>query len=229
LLEPDLYDLAVARGAGRRQTLSLAHALEAEDGVLVRMRDELAVAVMPVAADVRAVVCAVQAREGGRWGVAATPRPPDELHVSLGEACRALRIAGVLEDRAAIGDAAELAPYLLLAGLGGDPDAGRATAAIVQPLVDYDLATGRNLLQTLEVYLDERANASAAARRLHLNRHSLLYRLRKIEQLTGRSIDAASERFVLELSLRMHRLEPARTPGRPAGDRRSSPLAAPVR
>jgi hypothetical protein len=176
LLEPDLYDLAVARGAGRRHTLSLAYALEAEEGVLVRMRDELAVAVMPVAADVRALVCAVQAREGGRWGVAATPRPPDELHVSLGEACRALRTAGVLEDRAAIGDAAELAPYLLLAGLGGDP-----------------------------------------------------YRLRNIEQLTGRSIDAASERFVLELSLRMHRLEPARTPGRPAGDRRSSPLAAPVR
>ena len=193
------------------------------------MRHDVAVLVMSAAAGLRARVRAVHERRGGRWGIAAAARPRDQLHLSLGEACRAMRIAGALEGRAAVGDAAELAPYLLVAALNDDAYAGSAAAAIVRPLVEYDRATGRNLLETLEVYLEERANASAAARRLHLNRHSLLYRLRKIEQLTGRCVDAASERFVLELSLRMHRLGPARTPDTPAVDRRSSRLAAPVR
>ena len=77
---------------------------------------------------------------------------------------------------------------------------------LIAPLREYDRDTARDLLGTLGVFLEENGNASSAARRLHLNRHSLLYRLRKIEDLTGRSLDCHDDRFLLELGLRTARL-----------------------
>ena len=75
----------------------------------------------------------------------------------------------------------------------------------VGPLVDYDRQHRRNLLETLEVFLDESCNTSAAARRLFLNRHSLMYRLRKIEELTGLSLKEPADRFFLHASVRLYR------------------------
>jgi purine catabolism regulator len=53
-------------------------------------------------------------------------------------------------------------------------------------------------MQTLMVYLATNYNASQTAKQLHLNRHSLLYRLRKIEHLTGLSLSDHEDLFVLE-------------------------------
>jgi PucR family transcriptional regulator, purine catabolism regulatory protein len=70
----------------------------------------------------------------------------------------------------------------------------------------YDARASRDLLGTLEVFLTEDGNVSSAARRLHLNRHSLLYRLRKIDELTRRSLN--DDRFLLKLGLRLRTLAP---------------------
>jgi DNA-binding PucR family transcriptional regulator len=90
----------------------------------------------------------------------------------------------------------------MLASLGADPQAMAIARRIVGPLVAYDRS---DLVETLDVYLQESANTSSAARRLHLNRHSLLYRLRKIEELTGRSLERPADRFVLDLSIKLMR------------------------
>ncbi len=45
-----------------------------------------------------------------------------------------------------------------------------------------------DLLGSLEVYLEEGQHVDAACRRLGVHRHTLSYRLRRIEQLTGRSL-----------------------------------------
>jgi DNA-binding PucR family transcriptional regulator len=61
-------------------------------------------------------------------------------------------------------------------------------------------------VETLETFLRENGNTSSAARALFLNRHSLMYRLRKIEALTGRSLDRHDDRFIFELSIRLRRM-----------------------
>jgi PucR family transcriptional regulator, purine catabolism regulatory protein len=80
---------------------------------------------------------------------------------------------------------------------------------VLAPLEAYDEDTARGLIETLETFLRENGNTSQAARSLFLNRHSLMYRLRKIEALTGRSLDSHDDRFILELSLRLRRMQSA--------------------
>lgn len=62
---------------------------------------------------------------------------------------------------------------------------------------------------TLQAYLKEYGNTSSAARRLYLNRHYLMSRLRKIETLTGRDLGNTDERLLLDVSLRLCRLTEA--------------------
>jgi DNA-binding PucR family transcriptional regulator len=87
-----------------------------------------------------------------------------------------------------------------------DKAAQRSAAAVLAPLQAYDDDTGRGLVETLETFLRENGNMTSAARALFLNRHSLMYRLRKIETLTGRSLDRHDDRFILELSIRVRRI-----------------------
>ncbi|MGE2834688.1 PucR family transcriptional regulator [Mycobacterium sp. SMC-4] len=76
----------------------------------------------------------------------------------------------------------------------------------LKPLIDYDRTRRGQLVRTLEVLLDEATNTSAAARTLFLNRHSLLYRIKLIEELTGLSLKNPADRFQLEVSVRVLQL-----------------------
>lgn len=80
----------------------------------------------------------------------------------------------------------------------------------LQPLVDYDKTRRGQLVHTLEILLNEAVNTSAAARALFLNRHSLLYRIKLIEDLTGLSLKNPADRFQLEVSVRVHQINEAR-------------------
>ena len=57
--------------------------------------------------------------------------------------------------------------------------------ALVEPLVEYDRERRSNLVKTLKAYFDSGTNASEAADRLFLHRNSVLYRLARVEKLTG--------------------------------------------
>jgi hypothetical protein len=80
----------------------------------------------------------------------------------------------------------------------------------LRPLVDYDKTRRGQLVHTLEILLDEATNTSAAARALFLNRHSLLYRIKLIEELTGLSLKNPADRFQLEVSVRVHQINEKR-------------------
>lgn len=215
------HELAVARGdgpAGPATLVRLARELRA------RAARAAAEVTLGVRADVMVAIAAVAGEQSGRlrrlvddvqagvdpaqqisWGIAAMARPIGELTASYGEAERALEVGRAVVGPASVGDAADLAPYMMLAKLGADPEALAIARAVVGPLLAYDRDTGRNLVETLDVYLQESGNTSAAARRLFLNRRSLAYRLHRIEELTGRALDQPADRFVLDLSVKLLR------------------------
>ena len=90
------------------------------------------------------------------------------------------------------------------------PHSMAAILETLRPLVDYDKTRRGQLVHTLEILLDEATNTSAAARALFLNRHSLLYRIKLIEELTGMSLKNPSDRFQLEVSVRVHQINEKR-------------------
>jgi Purine catabolism regulatory protein-like family/PucR C-terminal helix-turn-helix domain len=87
----------------------------------------------------------------------------------------------------------------------------------LQPLIEYDRTRRGQLVHTLEILLNEATNISAAARALYLNRHSLIYRIKLIEELTGLSLKDPADRFQLEVSVRVHQINEARLDGQRPG------------
>lgn len=71
-------------------------------------------------------------------------------------------------------------------------------------LLDYDAQHGMELMNTLSVYIKNNYNLSQTARDLHLHRQSLLYRMKKIEELSGWSLADHNSIFLLEVYSRMH-------------------------
>ena len=75
----------------------------------------------------------------------------------------------------------------------------------LQPLLDYDATSDIGLLETLKVFIQTNYNTSETARKLHIHRQSLLYRLKKIEALTGMSTSDHEDLFVLEAFSRIYK------------------------
>ncbi len=88
----------------------------------------------------------------------------------------------------------------MLEELAASPDLG-PFIDIMLPLVNYDRERGSGLVRTLSVYFDTGANASEAAERLFLHRNSLLYRLERIQKLTGLDLRESESRLILQLGL----------------------------
>ncbi len=88
----------------------------------------------------------------------------------------------------------------LLEDLARSPDLA-PFRELVRPLSEYDGERRADLLRTLRVYFLSGANASETADRLFLHRNSLLYRLERIQALTGLNLKEPEARLALQLGL----------------------------
>ena len=88
----------------------------------------------------------------------------------------------------------------LLEDLAASPDL-EPFRDLVIPLVNYDRERGSGLVRTLSVYFETGTNASEAADRLFLHRNSLLYRLERIQALTGLDLRESESMLILQLGL----------------------------
>ncbi|HEY3059889.1 MAG TPA: helix-turn-helix domain-containing protein [Chloroflexota bacterium] len=79
-------------------------------------------------------------------------------------------------------------------------------------LAAYDEARGAELLPTLEAYFASRCSPDATAKRLHLHRNSLLYRLRRIEEIGGLRLQDPETRLQLQLALHVRQILPLARP-----------------
>ncbi len=93
--------------------------------------------------------------------------------------------------------------YRLLSLIYEHKDAQEITMNIIGKLVEYDNENGLDLLNTFKTYMENKGNVSQTARSLHLHRQSLLYRLKKIEEITTLNLDKADDTFLLELCVRL--------------------------
>jgi len=153
-------------------------------------------------------------------GVGRVHQGPDRLARSYHEAAKALRVGKAMKGRGSFTPYERLGALGLLIKLGEDEEAIGFVAEHLGPLLDQDQKRGSSLLDTLRAFAESSWNASRAARSLHLHRQSFLYRLGRIEELTGLSLSDASDRFALELCLNLHRIiggEPEPKTLRPGG------------
>jgi purine catabolism regulator len=112
----------------------------------------------------------------------------------------------------------DLGTYQLLLSLQDPQALATFASSVLGPLDEYDESHGGHLLPSLQAFLERNARWEAAAAELYVHRHTLRYRMRKVEELTGRDLTSARDRMELFLALRARDLLASAdgTDGRPA-------------
>ena len=102
----------------------------------------------------------------------------------------------------------EQTPLFLPRTLG---EADSAAKRVLGPLLAYDDEHGTDLMHSLGVFFEENRSWQRSAKRLHVHKQTLVYRMGRVEELTGRSLRDTAD--VVQLWLALEALQLAR--GRP--------------
>ena len=96
----------------------------------------------------------------------------------------------------------DLGSFQLLLSLQDDEALRLFCDSILGPIEAGDGHYGGELMRSLEAFIEENGQWERAARRLYCHRHTLRYRIRRVEELTGRNLGSARDRIEFWLALR---------------------------
>ena len=130
---------------------------------------------------------------------------PADLRRTFHEARCALEARTLADGAGAAGPVAtyrDLGSFQLLLSLQDDDALRLFCDSILAPIEDGEGAYGGELMRSLEAFIECNGQWERAARQLYCHRHTLRYRIRRVEELTGRSLDSARDRIDFWLALR---------------------------
>lgn len=140
-------------------------------------------------------------RMGLFWGIGMARAGVEQFHRSYREAEKALRMVGT----SGVLSFSELGIYQLLMEI---PDQGlvrQYAEDTLRPLLDYDERYQKNLLQTLEYYLETNCNYVKTAQLMFVHRNTLVYKIEKIRELLDLPVERADVRNHLFNCVRIYR------------------------
>ena len=143
----------------------------------------------------------------------ASARPPagrpavGSLRRAFHEARCALEATSLADgDAPEVASHRDLGAFTLLLALQDDDALRLYSDGLLDPIERTEGEYGGELLRSLEAFIENNGNWERAARQLYCHRHTLRYRIRKIEELTGRDLSRATDRIELWLALRAREL-----------------------
>ena len=86
----------------------------------------------------------------------------------------------------------------------------RFVTQMLGPLIEYDDRRKGELLKTLEMYFRADGSVKLAGEMLFAHPHTVTYRLKQIQRLTGWSLRDPEDKLRMQLAVRAHRLAEAR-------------------
>ncbi len=96
----------------------------------------------------------------------------------------------------------DLGSFELLLSLQDDEALRLFCDSVLGPIEASEGHYGGELMRSLEAFIEENGQWERAAKRLYCHRHTLRYRIRRVEELTGRSLSSARDRIDFWLALR---------------------------
>lgn len=129
------------------------------------------------------------------------------LRRSYDEALEASQIGVLMGRRQGLVAFADLGLMHWLFHLSAEQQAENRYVQVVSDLRDYDEQHHGDLLHTLETYLDSGNALAEASAALNVHRNTLLYRLRRIEELTGLDLKNPANRLNLHIALKSFRIK----------------------
>jgi PucR family transcriptional regulator, purine catabolism regulatory protein len=143
----------------------------------------------------------------GRLGevraAASRPAPASMLRRSFHEARCALDAARTINGGALdVSSYDDLGALKLLLSLQPQQALESYCQIVLGPVEGEDHSYGEELLRSLDAFIEHNGHWEHAAKALYCHRHTLRYRVRRVEQLTGRDFSRARDRIELWLALR---------------------------
>jgi DNA-binding PucR family transcriptional regulator len=187
-----------------REDLALA-------GSLVAIRSGLLCAVVDGDGELDPIALARRVRTEltGRLGAevrasASRVAPTQSLRVSFHEARCALEAVRLQNGNGAevVASYADLGAFQLLLSLQDDDALLTYCRGVLGPVEAGEGEYGDELLRSLDVFIEHNGHWEKAANALYCHRHTLRYRIRRVEQLTGRDFSTARDRIEFWLALR---------------------------
>jgi purine catabolism regulator len=161
---------------------------------------------------IRQLATAIQAKGsdpsvGGSLSVGVGRLHPDLLSVprAYKEAQDALKI-GRGQGQGAVTLFSELGVYRMLLEFATSQDPSVFYWEPLQKLIDYNNQTDKELVRTLEAFLECNGNLTETSEKLFIHRNTLKYRLERIAEVSGLDLSDSETRLMAQLGLRMNRV-----------------------
>ncbi len=145
------------------------------------------------------------ARLGGEVRASASRvSPTHSLRLSFHEARCALEALRLQNGNGTevVASYADLGAFQLLLSLQDDDALLTYCRGVLGPVEAGEGEYGDELLRSLDVFIEHNGHWEKAANALYCHRHTLRYRIRRVEQLTGRDFSTARDRIEFWLALR---------------------------
>ena len=143
------------------------------------------------------------ARFGEVRAAASRAAPTHSLRLSFHEARCALEAVRLRNgDAPEVASYADLGAFQLLLSLQDDDALISYCRGVLGPVEQGEGEYGEELLRSLDVFIEHNGHWEKAASALYCHRHTLRYRIRRVEQLTGRDFSHARDRIEFWLALR---------------------------
>jgi DNA-binding PucR family transcriptional regulator len=150
-------------------------------------------------------------------GIGGYKNDPAQLPEAYSEARVALEIGHRIHGPSCVSTFGKTGTYkLLFRVLQENPEELEAFyGETLEPVVHYDSRYGTELVQTLITYLGNDASTVRTAGDLFAHRHTIRYRLDRVDELTGLDVDKSEDRERLTLGIKAMQLL-GRVPERPS-------------
>lgn len=139
------------------------------------------------------------------------------IRKSFGEARRAVSVGEKVWGSGGAYHYENLGVYQILSMIEPTDEVEQFFAAI-DKLLDYENESRMELVQTLETYFACKGNVRKVSEKLYAHYNTVLYRLERIQQITGVQLEDPAGRLHLQVALQMARLY-GRLPAAKAGER----------
>jgi len=134
---------------------------------------------------------------------ASRPAATHALRLSFHEARCALEAVRLRNgDAPDVASHADLGAFQLLLSVQDEDALSSYCRSVLGPIEDGEGNYGDELVRSLDVFIEHNGHWEKAASALYCHRHTLRYRIRRIEQLTGRDFSNARDRIEFWLALR---------------------------
>lgn len=168
---------------------------------------------------VRKTMPELKAKAEAKWpklalsiGIGRSVEAVRQIKKSYEEAMDALRIAGFMYEERSVTFFEDLGPFSFLFELEESSAMHKFCERTLGPVFAHDRQNNSELIMTLRNYFLNDCNLRIASEQLFIHKNTVLYRIRKVEELTGLKFSNPEHRFNLQLGLKlMHVLQSSQT------------------